>query len=159
MIFTIYKKYGIPVRVVRIFNTYGPGMDLHDGRVITSSIQKNLDEQPVTIWGEGQQTRRFMYIDDLIEGIMRLMKVEYSQPVNMGNQEEHKIVELIDMLQNISGKKLSVKYMTLPQDDPRRNPDISVAKELLDWAPNINLKQGLRLTYNYFWEKRQGKTV
>ena len=159
MIFTMHKKYGIPVRVIRIFNTYGPGMDLYDGRVITSFIQKILDEQPVTIFGEGQQTRSFMYIDDLIEGIVRLMKVEYNQPVNMGNQEEHKIIELIDMLQNISGKKLTVKYATLPQDDPRRrNPDISVAKELLDWTPNINLEQGLRHTYNYFVEKRQGKT-
>lgn len=159
MIFTMHKKYGIPVRVIRIFNTYGPGMDLYDGRVITSFIQKILDEQPVTIFGEGQQTRSFMYIDDLIEGIVRLMKVEHNQPVNMGNQEEHKIIELIDMLQNISGKKITVKYTPLPQDDPRRrNPDISVAKELLDWTPNINLEQGLRLTYNYFVEKRQGKT-
>lgn len=155
MIFSMHKKYKIPVRVVRIFNTYGPGMDLYDGRVITSFIQKILDEQPLTIFGDGQQTRSFMYIDDLIEGIIRLMKVDYNQPVNLGNEEEHKIIELIDMLQNISGKKFTVKYMTLPQDDPkRRNPEITVAKKILNWTPNINLEQGLKLTYNYFIEKR-----
>lgn len=151
MIYAMHKKYNISIRLIRIFNTYGPRMDLNDGRVITNFIKEILEDNPITIYGEGKQTRSFMYIDDLIEGILRLMRVDYQMPVNLGNQEEYKIIELVDIFSKITGKNLSMKYMPLPKDDPRRrNPNIAVARKVLNWNPTINIQQGLIKTLEYF---------
>lgn len=155
MIYSVHKKYGVPIRVIRIFNTYGPRMDLNDGRVITNFIKQIIEGEAITIYGEGKQTRSFMYIDDLIEGILRMMKVDYQLPVNLGNQTEHKIIDLVDIFSGIVGKELTVNYMPLPKDDPnRRNPDITVAMQLLDWKPVIRIEQGIIQTMEYFKNRK-----
>lgn len=142
---------GVSTRTIRIFNTYGPRMDAEDGRVVTNFINQALRGQPLTIYGDGSQTRSFQYVDDLIEGIRRLMDVEYHHPVNLGNPEEYTMLQLAELIQELVGSKMPLEYKPLPQDDPRqRRPDISRAKALLGWEPQVPVREGLARTIAYF---------
>lgn len=149
---TAYQQAkGVSTRIIRIFNTYGPRMDAEDGRVVTNFIVQALRGQPLTIYGQGSQTRSFQYVDDLIEGIRRLMEVEYHQPVNLGNPEEYTMLQLAELIQELVGSKTPFTYQPLPQDDPRqRRPDIRRAKELLGWEPKVPVREGLARTIAYF---------
>lgn len=151
LVYTMNRKYHLPVRVIRIFNTYGPQMQINDGRIVTNFINQILHNKPLTIYGEGKQTRSLQYIDDLVAGIKKVMDSDYSNPINLGNTEEHTIFEIAQVLSNVCNRELEIEYKELPEDDPeRRKPDISLAKELLHWKPIIPLEEGLRKTWNYF---------
>ena len=149
------KVYGVKTSIVRIFNTYGPGMRLDDGRVITNFIKQILDNKPVTIYGDGTQTRSFCYIDDLLDGIIKLMESDETSPVNIGNPTEITLLELVEKLEKVFGKSVEKVYLDLPKDDPqKRKPDITKASIILDWSPKIDLETGLNSTINYFKEIR-----
>tara|TARA_B100000427_G_scaffold308028_1_gene295975 strand:+ start:698 stop:1621 length:924 start_codon:yes stop_codon:yes gene_type:complete len=147
----IYKNYGVNIRIVRIFNTYGPNMRLNDGRVITNFISQALENKPITIYGDGNQTRCFCYIDDMIEGICKLMNSDYTKPINLGNPEEITMNELAIIVKNLTKSHSDIVYTNLPEDDPkRRKPHIYKAKHILNWKPKTNLTQGLIHTiYHY----------
>ena len=147
-----YKRlYDIDIRVVRIFNTYGPRMRPDDGRVIPTFVRQALQGKPLTVFGDGKQTRSFCYVDDLIEGIFRLYHSDYTDPVNIGNPREFTILQLVKVLEEVVGKSLKLDFKPLPQNDPlRRKPDIWKAREILKWEPEISLKEGLRKTVNWF---------
>jgi dTDP-glucose 4,6-dehydratase len=146
-----HRAHGAKVRVIRIFNTYGPRMDPSDGRVVTNFVMQALRGEPITIYGDGSQTRSFQYVDDLIEGIARYMKVDDPGPVNLGNPEEFTMIELAEAIQAIVGTKLPLERRPLPADDPRqRKPDISKAKSLLGWAPKCSVREGLARTIEHF---------
>ncbi|MEY3369674.1 MAG: hypothetical protein RLZZ361_344 [Cyanobacteriota bacterium] len=146
-----HRKHKIDTRIIRIFNTYGPRMRADDGRVVCNFLTQALNDQPLTIYGDGTQTRSFQFVDDLVEGINRLMGVEYNLPVNLGNPYEFTMQELAQKVINLTGSKSQIRYLPLPQDDPRRRrPDISRAKALLDWEPRINLDEGLKKSLDYF---------
>lgn len=146
-----HRFHDLDTRIVRIFNTYGPRMRLNDGRVIPAFIGQALRGEPLTIFGEGEQTRSFCYIDDQVDGIYRLLMSDYVFPVNIGNPEEITIKQLVEEISAISGISPEIKYEPLPQDDPtRRKPDITKAHELLDWYPRTTRKEGLRKTFEYF---------
>jgi dTDP-glucose 4,6-dehydratase len=139
-----HRKHGIDSRIVRIFNTYGPRMRVNDGRVVCSFVDQALHDQPLTVQGDGSQTRSFQYIDDLIEGIVRLMAVDFHEPVNLGNPDEFTILELAHKVIAMTSSKSVIKFVPLPADDPkRRKPDITRAKTLLGWEPRISLDEGL----------------
>jgi nucleoside-diphosphate-sugar epimerase len=143
--------HGVDVRLIRIFNTYGPRMDSEDGRVVTNFIGQALKGRPLTVYGDGSQTRSFQYVDDLVEGVARLMATPYRHPVNLGNPEEYSMMELANVVQEVLDRPLAVEYRPLPEDDPRqRRPDISLARELLGWEPCVPLREGLRRTIDYF---------
>ncbi len=148
------RTRGTDARVVRIFNTYGPFMDPADGRVVSNFIVQALKGEPLTIYGDGSQTRSFQYIDDLVEGMIRMMENEagFAGPVNLGNPEEFSVRELAaEVLRLIPESKSALEEHPLPLDDPKRRlPDISIAKEKLDWEPRINLASGLQMTIPYF---------
>ncbi len=151
-----YKRlYNLDIRIVRIFNTYGPRMRLNDGRVLPNFITQALKGEPLTVYGDGSQTRSFCYVDDLIEGIWRLMmRVKYHEPVNIGNPEEVKIIDFAREILEITGSNSPIVFKPLPQDDPkRRRPDITKAKQLLNWEPKVPRKEGLRKTLHYFKDK------
>lgn len=151
LIYAYQRLYDLQVRVVRIFNTYGPRMRLNDGRVIPAFAQQIIQEKPLTVFGDGSQTRSFCYVDDLIEGIFRLYRSDYSNPVNIGNPGEFTILELIGIFEDILEKKLDVTLKPLPQNDPKqRKPDISKAKNILNWEPKIPLREGLKKTLQWF---------
>ena len=142
-----HARYGTAVRIVRIFNTYGPRMDPHDGRVVTNFIRQALSGEPLTAFGRGEQTRSFQYVDDLVEGVVRLMRVPYQAPVNLGNPDEYTILELAQVILDLTGSTSQVAFEPLPQDDPRqRKPDISLAKHLLGWEPGVPMREGLQRT-------------
>jgi UDP-glucuronate decarboxylase len=146
------------VRVVRIFNTYGPRLDSDDGRVVSNVVSQALAGDEITVFGDGSQTRSFCYVDDLIDGIVRLMELEGAQPgpVNLGNPNEKTILELVDLVLALTGSASEVVFQPLPQDDPkRRRPDIAKAKRLLGWAPTTSLEQGLRQTIAWFESERR----
>ncbi len=146
-----HRKHKIDTRIIRIFNTYGPRMRADDGRVVCNFLTQALNDQPLTIYGDGTQTRSFQFVDDLVEGINRLMGVEYNLPVNLGNPYEFTMQELAQKVIHLTGSKSQIRYLPLPQDDPRRRrPDISRAKALLDWEPRINLDEGLKKSLDYF---------
>ena len=146
-----HRTHGVPLRIVRIFNTYGPRMDPQDGRVVTNLVTQALQGEPLTIYGDGAQTRSFQYIDDLIEGILRLMKVEYALPVNLGNPEEYTVLELARLVKELTGSPSEIAFWPLPQDDPRqRRPDITLARELLAWEPRVPVREGLLRTIAHF---------
>lgn len=148
-----HRAQGLSVRIVRIFNTYGPGMDPEDGRVVSNFIVQALRGEPITVYGDGSQTRSFCYVDDLIEGIRRLMDVEYSFPVNLGNPEEHSVHELAQLIKDLTGSPSPIVFRPLPEDDPRqRRPDIRLAKMLLSWEPKVPVQEGIRRTIAYFRE-------
>ncbi len=147
-----HRQNGVDVRIVRIFNTYGPRMSIEDGRVVSNFIVQALRNQPITVYGEGQQTRSFCYVSDLIDGMMRMMESEGSTgPVNIGNPGEFTIQELAEKVIQMTGSKSEIVHLPLPQDDPvQRQPDISLARETLGWEPRVPLHEGLRMTIDYF---------
>ncbi len=146
-----HTHFGLPVRIVRIFNTYGPYMDPEDGRVVTNFITQALKGEPLTVYGDGSQTRSFCYVDDLVEGIVRLMEVDYAGPVNLGNPEEYTVLELARLVKEITHSPSEIVFKPLPQDDPKqRRPDISLARRLLGWEPRVPVRQGLERTVAHF---------
>ncbi len=148
-----HRAYGVPVRIVRIFNTYGPAMDPEDGRVVSSFIVQALRGEPLTVFGDGSQTRSFCYVDDLIEGIRRLMGVDYPYPVNLGNPEEYRVLDLAQLVKELTGSPSSITFLPLPEDDPKqRRPDITLARKLLGWEPKVPVREGLSRTIAYFKE-------
>lgn len=148
------RQFGTDIRIVRIFNTYGPRMDRADGRVISNFISQALTGQPLTVYGNGSQTRSFQFVDDLIEGIVRLMNYPMSDPVNLGNPEESTVLQLARLVIRISRTSSPVVFCPLPADDPqRRRPDITKARILLNWEPVVTLEDGLRRTMKYFTDR------
>ncbi len=145
------RDFGVSIRHIRIFNTYGPRMDPDDGRIVTNFINQALRGQDLTIFGDGSQTRSFQYVDDLVEGIVRLMAVEYHGPVNLGNPEEYTVLEFAELINEAMGGQHKIVFHPLPQDDPkRRRPDNSLAKRLLDWEPKVPVREGVQRTIEYF---------
>jgi len=143
--------HGLETRIVRIFNTYGPKMRLNDGRVLPAFIGQALRGEDLTVFGEGQQTRSFCYIDDLVDGIYKLLFSDYAKPVNIGNNEEITIKEFAEEIIELTGTNQKIVYKSLPQDDPmQRKPDITKAQEVLGWNPKIKRSEGLKITYEYF---------
>ena len=143
--------HNVETRIVRIFNTYGPRMRLNDGRALPAFIGQALRGEDLTVFGVGSQTRSFCYVDDLVEGIARLLWSDYSQPVNLGNPDEITIREFAQEIIKLTGTNQKITYRVLPTDDPKqRQPDITRAREILDWEPKISRAEGLRLTYDYF---------
>jgi UDP-glucuronate decarboxylase len=153
LFFDYHRQHGLEIKVARIFNTYGPRMHPADGRVVSNFIMQALRGEPLTIYGEGQQTRSFCYVDDLIDGLMRLMDSppEFTGPVNLGNPTEFTIRQLADQVLAMTGSTSVVTNAPLPQDDPRqRRPDIGLARSVLGWSPTVPLEQGLQATVDYF---------
>ncbi|HEY6219114.1 MAG TPA: GDP-mannose 4,6-dehydratase, partial [Gemmatimonadaceae bacterium] len=145
------RTYGVEVRIARIFNTYGPRMRPNDGRVVTNFIVQALTGQPLTVYGDGSQTRSFCYVDDEIEGLYRLFKSSDTGPVNIGNPNEFTVRELADLILEMTGSRSTIDRRPLPQDDPKvRRPDIRRAKAALDWEPKVPLRDGLRHTVEFF---------
>lgn len=147
-----HLAHGLEIRLIRIFNTYGPRMDPHDGRVISNFIVQAIKGEPLTIYGDGSQTRSFCYVDDLLEGMMRLMdQDETTGPVNVGNPVERSMLELAQAVIEATGSSSELKHVELPEDDPmQRCPDISRAREVLDWEPCVGLETGLKATIDYY---------
>ncbi|WP_025764974.1 UDP-glucuronic acid decarboxylase family protein [Dyadobacter tibetensis] len=146
-----HRYHGLETRIVRIFNTYGPRMRLNDGRVLPAFIGQALRGEDLTVFGDGSQTRSFCYVDDLVEGIYRLLLSDYALPVNIGNPAEITIKEFAEEIIKLTGTDQQVIYKPLPQDDPKqRQPDISKATEILGWEPKVLREEGLKLTYDYF---------
>jgi dTDP-glucose 4,6-dehydratase len=151
MTMAYHRYHGLETRIVRIFNTYGPRMRLNDGRVLPAFIGQALRGEDLTVFGDGSQTRSFCYVDDLVEGIFRLLMSDYAYPVNIGNPAEITIGQFAEEIIKLTGTKQQVIYKPLPQDDPKqRRPDITKARELLNWEPQILRAEGLRRTYEYF---------
>jgi dTDP-glucose 4,6-dehydratase len=145
------REHGVETRIVRIFNTYGPRMRLRDGRVVPAFIGQALTNKPITVFGDGKQTRSFCYVSDLIEGIYRLMMSSYDLPVNIGNPHELTMLEFAEEIIAATGSRSKIVFKPLPQDDPKqRRPDISKAKTLLGWQPKVKLASGLKSTIKYF---------
>jgi dTDP-glucose 4,6-dehydratase len=146
-----HRYHGVDTRIARIFNTYGPRMRRDDGRVVSNFIVQSLQRNPLTIFGDGSQTRSFCYVDDLIEGIYRLFTADRVEPLNLGNPSEYTISELAELVLELTGSTAGVEYQPLPQDDPKvRQPDISLARQLLGWEPQLDLRAGLKATIGYF---------
>ena len=146
-----HRYHGVNTHIVRIFNTYGPRMRLRDGRVVPAFIGQALTGQPMTVFGDGHQTRSFCYVSDLIDGIFRLSQSDFHEPVNIGNPREMTIKEFGEHIQRITGTKSQLEYKPLPVDDPKvRQPDITRAKNLLGWEPKVDFEEGIRLTIDYF---------
>ncbi|MDP5157669.1 MAG: SDR family oxidoreductase [Flaviramulus sp.] len=148
-----HQQNNVDIKIIRIFNTYGPNMNPHDGRVVSNFIVQALQNQDITVYGEGNQTRSFQYVDDLVEGMIRLMNSRdgFYGPVNVGNPNEFTILELAQKVIELTGSKSKIIYRPLPSDDPmQRQPDISLAKKELDWYPKVNLDEGLIKTIEYF---------
>lgn len=147
------RQHHIAIKIVRIFNTYGPRMHPQDGRVVSNFIMQALQNKDITIYGEGNQTRSFQYVDDLVEGMIRMMDTEKSfiGPINIGNPNEFTILQLAQQVILQTGSKSKIKFLPLPQDDPQqRKPDIELAKKSLDWSPTVQLEEGLSKTITYF---------
>ena len=153
LFFDYYRQHKLPIRVVRIFNTYGPRMHPNDGRVVSNFIVQALTGQPITIYGDGSQTRSFCYVDDLIEGFVRFMALDKDEPgpVNLGNPGEFTMIELAEMVLRLTRSSSTIVHKPLPTDDPlQRRPDITKAKSLLGWEPRVPLEEGLGRTIAYF---------
>jgi UDP-glucuronate decarboxylase len=153
LFFDYHRQHGVRIKVARIFNTYGPRMHPNDGRVVSNFILQALRNKPITIYGDGSQTRSFCYVDDMIEGLIRLMNTldSFTGPVNLGNPEEVSILELAETIIELIGSKSQLVFMPLPQDDPKRRcPDITLAKTVLQWEPRTPLREGLKKTIDYF---------
>jgi dTDP-glucose 4,6-dehydratase len=145
------RFHGVETRIIRIFNTYGPRMRLNDGRALPAFIGQALRGEDITVFGDGSQTRSFCFVDDLVEGIYRLLMSDYDQPVNIGNPSEITIKEFAEEIIKLTGTTQKIVYKPLPQDDPKqRKPDITRAKEILGWEPKVERKDGLKITYEYF---------
>jgi dTDP-glucose 4,6-dehydratase len=146
-----HRFHGLETRIARIFNTYGPRMRLNDGRVIPAFMGQSLRGEDLTVFGDGSQTRSFCFVDDLIEGIYRLLFSDYTLPVNLGNPDEITISEFAQEILTLTNTNQKIKYKPLPKDDPlKRQPDISLAKKILNWAPKVNRREGMKKTLEYF---------
>ena len=153
LFFDYYRQHALDIKVVRIFNTYGPGMQLNDGRVISNFIVQALRGEDITIYGDGSQTRSFCFVSDLVEGVVAMMEspADFVGPVNLGNPGEYSIGEIAETIIRLCGVQSRLSYLPLPEDDPRqRQPDITLAREHLGWQPRIALEDGLRETIDYF---------
>jgi len=151
MTMAYHTFHGVETRIVRIFNTYGPRMRLNDGRVLPAFIGQALRGEDLTVFGDGSQTRSFCYVDDLVEGIYRLLHSDYSGPVNVGNPDEITIGDFAEEIIKLTGTSQKVIYKELPTDDPKqRQPDITLARQLLGWEPKVHRSEGLKITYDYF---------
>src|SRR5689334_10875307 len=143
--------HGVETRIVRIFNTYGPRMRLNDGRALPAFIGQALRGEDLTVFGDGSQTRSFCFVDDLIDGIYKLLMSDYSMPVNIGNPDEISLKDFAEEILELTGKKVKIIYKPLPVDDPKqRQPDITKAKQILNWQPKVSRREGLKITYDYF---------
>jgi UDP-glucuronate decarboxylase len=148
-----YRQNNVRIKIMRIFNTYGPNMHPNDGRVVSNFIVQALNNQDITLYGDGMQTRSFQYVDDLVEGAIRLMATgdDFTGPINIGNPGEFTIRELAEIVIRLTSSKSKIVFMPLPSDDPmQRQPDISLARKILDWEPKVQLEEGLVKTIEYF---------
>jgi dTDP-glucose 4,6-dehydratase len=147
-----YRRYhNVDTRIVRIFNTYGPRLQLNDGRVVSNFMKQALRGEDLTVYGDGRQTRSFCYVSDEIDGFLRLSKSDEHLPVNIGNPREFTILECAELVLKVTGSKSQIRYEPLPQDDPKqRRPDITKARQLLQWEPKVDLEMGLRKSLDYF---------
>jgi len=149
-----HRSKGLDTRIVRIFNTYGPRMRLNDGRALPNFLYQALRGEPITVYGDGRQTRSFCYVTDLLNGIHRLLQSDEHEPVNIGNPQETTILEFAERVRTLVGASAPIVFHPLPQDDPKqRCPDIGKARRILHWEPKVNLEEGLRITYEYFRQK------
>ncbi len=146
-----HRQKNVDIRIARIFNTYGPRMALNDGRVVSNFIVQALRNEPITVYGTGSQTRAFCYVSDLVDALIKLMESNYDKPVNLGNPDEHTILEFAKLIIELTNSKSEIIFKELPSDDPtQREPNISIAKETLKWEPKIQIKEGLLKTIEYF---------
>lgn len=146
-----HRHHGLPVRIIRIFNTYGPRMDVHDGRIVTNFICQALAGEPLTVFGAGTQTRSLQYVTDLVEGIVRYMDCDHCGPMNLGNPVERSVREIAELIIRLTGSRSTLAYSALPENDPqRRRPDITRAREMLGWMPRVSAEEGLALTIEAF---------
>jgi len=146
-----HRQYGVETRIARIFNTYGPGMNLNDGRAVPNFILQALADHPITVYGDGKQTRSFCYVSDTVGGLVSLMDSEFVEPVNIGNPKEITVMELVEKIKELTGSKSEIVFTPLPEDDPlKRCPDISRAKQVLAWEPRVGLEEGLKRTIGWF---------
>ena len=153
-----HRHHRVDTRIVRIFNSYGPKMREDDGRMVPNFIRQALLGEPLSVYGEGTQTRSVQYIDDLIEGVIRLMKSEETRPVNIGNPVEYSVREVAEMIIELSGSRSEISHQPLPEDDPRqRRPDISRARESLGWEPQTPAREGLQKTLTWFASLPRGR--
>ena len=153
-----HRYHGLDTRIVRIFNTYGPRMRMQDGRVVPNFILQALKEEPLTVYGQGEQTRSFQYVDDLVAGIGRLLESAEHYPVNIGNPYEMTVLQFAKKILELTGSKSEIAYRPLPQDDPQvRQPDITKARTLLNWEPKVDLDEGLKKTIDYFRARLKGQ--
>ena len=153
-----FRYHGVDTHIVRIFNTYGPRMRLNDGRALPNFLYQALAGEPITVYGDGRQTRSFCYVSDLIEGIYRLLESKEHEPVNIGNPQEITILEFAERVRALAGADVPIVFRPLPQDDPKqRCPDITRARRILNWEPKVNLEEGLRRTYDFFRQKMAAK--
>ncbi|MFM9986603.1 MAG: UDP-glucuronic acid decarboxylase family protein [Flavobacteriales bacterium] len=151
MTMAYHTFHGLETRIIRIFNTYGPRMRLNDGRVLPAFIGQALRGEDLTVFGDGSQTRSFCYVDDLVEGIFRLLHSDYASPVNIGNPDEITILDFAQEIIKLTGTNQKIIFKELPTDDPKqRQPDITLARQLLGWEPKVHRSEGLRITYDYF---------
>ena len=153
LFFDYHRQHGVEIKVIRIFNTYGPRMRPDDGRVISNFIVQALKGDDITIYGDGRQTRSFCYVDDLVDGMTRMMnsRDDFTGPVNLGNPNEITMIQLAEMIIRMTNSKSELKFMALPQDDPiQRKPVVELAKKELNWQPIVSLEQGLKKTIGYF---------
>ena len=149
-----HRAHALPTRICRIFNTFGPRMRLHDGRVVPNFIRQALRGAPLTVYGDGSQTRSFCFIDDLVEGIVRLLRSEWADPVNLGNPHEMSVLAFAEMILKLTGSRSRIEFAPLPTDDPKvRQPDIAAARRILDWEPKVSLEAGLAATIADFEER------
>jgi len=154
MTMAYHRYHGVDTHIVRIFNTYGPRMRLNDGRALPNFLYQALTDQPITVYGDGSQTRSFCYVSDLVDGILRLLDSSEHEPTNIGNPQEITIKEFAERIRRLTGTKSELIFKPLPQDDPKqRCPDITKARRILKWEPKVNLEEGLRLTLEYFQQK------
>ena len=151
LVMAYHRVHKMETRIARIFNTYGPRMRPNDGRVVSNFINQALEGEPLTVYGDGTQTRSFCYVDDLVDAISRLLFSAETEPVNLGNPYEMSVMELAELVQELSGKEVGIKMLPLPTDDPKvRQPDISRARETLGWEPQVSLREGLARTIEHF---------
>jgi UDP-glucuronate decarboxylase len=156
LFFDYYRQNQVAIKVARIFNTYGPGMSIHDGRVVSNFVVQALKGEPITLYGDGEQTRSFCYVEDLVEGLVRLMESpeDFTGPVNLGNPVETTMADLARRILDLTGSKSTLEFKPLPEDDPRKRlPDITLARERLGWEPVVSLVEGLKNTIGYFGER------
>lgn len=162
LFFDYHRQYGVKIKVARIFNTYGPRMNLFDGRVVSNFIFQALKNKPITIYGEGDQTRSFCYVADLIEGFLRFMEspADMTGPINLGNRSEFTILELAKQVKSLCESKSEIAFQPLPVDDPKqRQPDLTLANQLLTWNPSVNLEEGLKMTIQDFKHRMSGTSI